>query len=64
MVGFLWTVSNMNEVIRDNSSASLSKGIGGEENSHKREVARTPSQIITYKCINCVIRNMHGKWNA
>ena len=44
MVGFLWIVSNINEVIRENTSASLSEGTGEEENSHKREVKRTPSQ--------------------
>ena len=33
MVGFLWIISNINEVIRENKQ--LSKGIGDEENSHK-----------------------------
>jgi hypothetical protein len=44
MVGFLWIVSKTSEVIRENTSASLSKGIGEEENSHIREVKRMPSQ--------------------
>jgi hypothetical protein len=43
-VGFLWVVSNINEVIRGNTSASLSKGTGEEENSHKREVKNAKSK--------------------
>jgi hypothetical protein len=43
-IKFLWIFSNINEVIRENTSASLSKGNGEEENSHKRKIKRTPSQ--------------------
>jgi hypothetical protein len=37
MADFLWIVSNSNDVIRENTSASFSKGTGEEENSQTRE---------------------------
>jgi len=43
MVGFLWIFSNTNEVIRDNTSVSLSKAIG-EKNARIKERSGTPSQ--------------------
>jgi hypothetical protein len=60
MVGFLWIVSNTNKVIRGNTSASLGKKKTLiKERSQERQI-----KIITYKSINHVIRNVHGKWST
>jgi hypothetical protein len=49
MADFLWIVSNSNDVIRENTSASFSKGTGEEKKPANERVSRRTSQNLNLR---------------